>query len=59
MTALLGVGIAAALALALLAAGWLGWRTWPPAPAASVAAVNDKLVYGDEVTLDEVERIAI
>jgi adenylate cyclase len=42
----MGAGIAGAVALALLAAGWLGWRTWPPppTPAGSVAAVNDKLV---------------
>src|SRR5271166_2193954 len=41
----LRAGVAGALALALLRAGWLGWRTWSPPrePAVSIARTNDKL----------------
>ena len=43
--ALMGAGFVAALALALLASGWLRWPMWPQsaAPASSATAVDDKL----------------
>ena len=45
--------LAAALALALLAMGWLGWRTLslPREPAVSAAAVNDKLATAPRLSI--------
>ena len=44
--------LAAALALALVGAGWLGWRTWMPRlPAASIASNEDRLATAPRLSI--------
>ena len=49
----MGAGFVAALALALLASGWLRWPMWPQsaAPASSATAVEDKLAPAPRLSI--------
>ena len=51
--AALRAGLAAALALALVGAGWFGWRTWsmPWGPTVSIGSVDDKLATAPRLSL--------